>query len=704
MSDILIDSRIELALGADLTADPSTWVWTDLSARAQGSITVKPGREDESGQTQPASCSARMANPDGWLTPRFPTSPYWPYMRRQTPFRAAMNPRGLGYFQRFQGYIDMIAPTWPDGTEDWSEVEITASGNLRRLGQGDNPLSSPMRRSIVGAGPVTYVPMEEPAGANQLASGLPGGTSMVTTGTVTFGQDNVGLPGAKATIKVGADGYWAVGVQHTFATHWQVDLFAHVPAPPASDTVVFRAWTAGGTVAFWDFIQGGTTQRVRGYDPYGAILVDSGLYSANAFQTSDWQHLRLMAQDLGGGSIQYQLVSFPIFGNGLAFGGTFSGTLGNPYYVQAPAQATLADTSYAHLAVYDAWNFSATDFSARGWAGETPSQRIGRLCGEVGVEVDVFGASTTTMGPQTPASFLDLLRECEKVDGGILYDGVTSGLSYMAGPARYNRAVALQLDCDHEHVSGQFQPVEDDQQVRNDWTISRSGGSSAQYTDPVHIAANNLYDDSTSLNVQFDAQLFEQASWRVHMGTVDEMRVPNISIRMAFLPDLWADWLTMILGDRLTAVNLPKQYPPGPLDMVIEGYVEKWDATSWTVDLNTSPFAPWRIATFAADTGDTSEFVARGDPDNTALNAGITATAVSFAVKTTTGPLWTTTATKADDFPFHINVGGEQIRVDSITGASSPQTFNVTRSRNSVVKSHLANAPVLLWAPPGLAL
>ena len=64
-------------------------------------------------------------------------------------------------------------------------------------------------------------------------------------------------------------------------------------------------------------------------------------------------------------------------------------------------------------------------------------------------------------------------------------------------------------------------------------------------------------------------------------------------------------------------------------------------------------------------------------------------------------PLWTTSA---GDFPFDINIGGEQITVTNITGASSPQTFTVTRSVNGVVKAQSSGADVRLFFPMILAV
>jgi hypothetical protein len=64
-------------------------------------------------------------------------------------------------------------------------------------------------------------------------------------------------------------------------------------------------------------------------------------------------------------------------------------------------------------------------------------------------------------------------------------------------------------------------------------------------------------------------------------------------------------------------------------------------------------------------------------------------------------PLWTTAA---GDFPFDVDVGGEQITVTSIAGTTSPQAFTVVRSVNGVVKAQTAGADVRLFYPPAAAL
>lgn len=700
-----IASRIEYAFGADLTADPATWSWTDVSLFGLGAVEITFGRADEASTTQPATCRIRLKNTDARFSPRFPTSPYYPNVRRQTPVRVSMNP-GTGYTQRFQGYVDEFKPTWPAGNSSHAEVLVTASGILRRLSQGSSPVRSALYRAISQSGPVAYWPLEDGAEASQGASGILGGAPLfVSSGKVNFAGTS-GLPSSAPLAEFssgGVGGRMSGAVPAgTSTTSWRLEFVTKFNAlSPGSFTAAVQ-WFTGGDVDLWEidaaqFVDGGLNiQYITAAGAFGGpflsnVAVDDGL----------WHHIRVDASQSGGNiALTVQLDGTTVISQTLTTltMGRVKTVLINP--TVDPSEQVPA---VGHLAVWAPFSSSVDTVAAfRGNAGETAGARIARLCAENNVPASV--TSTTggpLMGPQTVAPLLTLLRECEAADGGILYDGSGAGISYLARQDRYNLAVSTALDCVRAQVKLPFLPTEDDQRVRNDWTVRQPVGTSMRYRDATHIAANGLYDDATTVNVQYAADLNDQAGWRVHVGTVDEMRVPGLSLQLIDHPELWASWLATTLGERVTAVNLPAQYPPGTLDMIVEGYTETWDAVSWRVDLNTSPFAPWRIFVIAADAGDTGVFVGHLETDDSALNAGITATAASFAVKTNSGPLWTTVS---DDFPFDINVEGEQIRVNSITGGSSPQTFNVTRSRNGVVKSHPINAVVSLWAPLVLGL
>jgi hypothetical protein len=78
------------------------------------------------------------------------------------------------------------------------------------------------------------------------------------------------------------------------------------------------------------------------------------------------------------------------------------------------------------------------------------------------------------------------------------------------------------------------------------------------------------------------------------------------------------------------------------------------------------------------------------DSGSSSLATGYSSSATSLSVTVTNvRDLWKTGAVS-----IPITVAGEQMTVTNITGATSPQTFTVTRSANGVTKAQLAGAEV----------
>src|SRR5438876_384748 len=159
---------VEIALGADLTADLSTFSWTDVSAYALGEVSVTRGRSDRASSFEPSRCTLRLGNTDDRFTPRFPTSPYYPNFRLDTPIRVKVNP-GSGLTTRFVGFISSIKVNWPGGNAQFAEVAIEATGVSRRLRQGPTTRSALYRAHITGS-PVQYWPLEDASGSTNFAS------------------------------------------------------------------------------------------------------------------------------------------------------------------------------------------------------------------------------------------------------------------------------------------------------------------------------------------------------------------------------------------------------------------------------------------------------------------------------------------------------------------------------------------------------
>jgi len=340
--------------------------------------------------------------------------------------------------------------------------------------------------------------------------------------------------------------------------------------------------------------------------------------------------------------------------------------------------------------------------AGQGYAGETALDRAARIAAEEGVPLDTIGDADDSqpMGPQRVASALDLITEAADADLGTLYERLSPpGLTLRARAADYNTpAITLSYD----DLAPPLEPTDDDQDVANDVTVSRPGGSSARAVDetsPLSVLAPpdgiGRYQTSRELNLASDAQLVDVATWLLHLGTQDAARYPVLHLDLHAKRHLIDDAVGLDIRSRIRLDDLPEWLPPGPVDLLVEGYTETIGAYDWDIELNCSPGDPWNVA--AAD-----DLVwGRADTDGSELAAPVGAGDTSLSVAITDGPLWTT---DAGDLPLDIIVGGEVMTVTDISGASSPQIFTVTRAVNGISKSHAAGADVRLAYPAIAAL
>ncbi|MPY98545.1 MAG: hypothetical protein GEU97_11210 [Actinophytocola sp.] len=329
------------------------------------------------------------------------------------------------------------------------------------------------------------------------------------------------------------------------------------------------------------------------------------------------------------------------------------------------------------------WDTAGSSLVA--WSGETAGDRIVRLCDEESVPLRGVGdmSDTAAMGPQRIDTLLNLLDECAKVDMGILgNDRDALRLVYLARSGFYNRSVALALDYANGEVAPAFEPTEDDRLIRNDVAVKRPRGGSyraVRQGGPLSVDEIGRYDTAPTINVASDDQLPDQAHWRLHVGTVDEPRYPVITVRVHALDAATAaDALEVRVGDRITISNLPKWLPPGDADLLVQGIRERYGDTERVLRFLCVPASPWD----AVVVGET-----KVDTAGSELDSGISDSATSMDVATTVGEDWTT---DSGEFPFDVEVGGEEITISDIGSAvDGVQTFTISeRSVNGITKSH----------------
>lgn len=668
---------VEAAFGADLTVAPASWSWTDITRYVNGSIQVRRGRQIGATQTDAAQCDLRLNNTDSRFTPRHPLGAYYPNVNLNTPIRIKLNP-GTGAVIRFQGYMSSIAPYWPAGNSEYAEVAISAKGVIWRLNQG-RTLRSPLVRAIAGQFPLAAWALEDNSGASSAASLISGGRPLVLDG-VTLGNSS-DLAGTTFTADLPA-GARLIGICPTSSVTGFVGVDVWFKAYTTSATatkVKLASINLMGDVYKVDLEIDNSTAYANGYlfTMYHGGSVDTSAASATALNPFDGQwHNAFFFLHQNGANINPRLYVDGVFVSPLVT--VTSLTLGVPTSVVLQNKLLTGDSgtiTMASAAIYNDSNATNSHSAGLGYAGETATDRITRLCGEENIDLNLVGSSTIAMGAQHTGTLIDLLRECEAADGGILSDGLSAGVKYLSRSSRENQAVTLALNAAIGQVKLPFEPVEDDQRLITREVATRRGGSSASYEDAAKETTAGIYESPTTVNVYSDDMLADQASWRVHLATVEEMRAPAVALNLLDRPELIAAWLASDVGLRYTVADPPEQYPPGMLDLTFEQLSEQCDAATWTADVAGSPFAPWRVFVVEDQT------LGRLDTDGSRLTSSLTATATFATVEPTTGwPLWITTASRSGDFPFSAGLDGEQV---TVTAISSPVTDAFGRTASS---------------------
>lgn len=705
--------RVLIALGADLSASPLSWAWEDITRFVRfdlGIETVK-GRSENSTVTTD-QCRMKLDNRDGRFNRRNPTGPYYGLLSMNTPIWVTVD-AGSGVKTRVEMFVNSWPTRWSDQSTNDCTVTIECAGILRRLGQG-SVLKSALRRATLQTSPAAYWPMEDESSAAAIASAISSvGTMLISTTGVTLASDSAmagsdSLPaftsGEVGTLLAGSvptltsTGFWAISTWARFPTDVVTDTFMRI-----ADISV-----TGSTEDYWEISAYGTTSGVPAFQASSSEGSGIFLDGATGFPTpapydGDWHNVQVWATQ-NGSNIDAALY---VDGNLEATSST-AGTIGQPVVIdhrpRSTGTAAAVECAIGHTSVHTT-STGLTDLydAGIGHVGEMAHERGARLCAEEGVPFVSLASTSVSLGPQGIGTLLSILRECETVDMGVLYE-TGWGLGYQATSERYNATVAFTLDFALNHLTETPEPADDDLVVRNRWTVSRPDGSeytTEQDVGPMRTGAGGpgVYDDQLSANVETDTQLRHQAGWRVHLGTVDEDRWPRLDFNLARNPELIDTWTALPYGARMNLLNPLTGLAPDTIDAFIEGHREQFTSKTWIAGLMTAPASPYEVQVVADTTGNRG----RVDAANSTLAADATDVATTISVASPSA-LWRTGTVS-----FDINVAGERMTVTDISGGSSPQTFTVTRSVNGVVKEQLAtvggrSVKVSLWKPAVYAL
>lgn len=639
---------------------------------------------------------------------------------------------------RLAGYADDWQPTIlpSSGGTTWSQVRVRISGISRRLQRGQPPARSPIRAAAeqyraAGKPLVGYWPLEDASDSTRGASALDDAQAM-TPGSLPVGWAGYDPPPpvpstrrwGTAPIADLSQGGRLTGTARrgtSSPVEWAVRMLAAVWAPGfGADIPMIELRFTHGTWTKWQLysLHSGFSELklFTGEDVFSTSFlgfISTGLaqYQIDAIQSGGNVDIRLWNGDSSQSGFVPQ---------------TYAGTLGridrviiNPSSVVNNAASNDLGKAWAagHVQVWDTRTIPITADSYldpdtgqrahvwQAWAGEAAHRRVARLCAEAGVPVvvtPVLDAGVgTPMGAQADATLLELLADCAATDGGIRYERGFS-LAYRPRGARYNLAPAMTIDLAQYRVAsgGQadvLKPVWDDQGLVNDATVTRVGGSEGRHEDEAHIAANGRYADSRQANVLFDTDAALHASWDVRLGTIDDVRYPELPIDLAANPGLIGAWLGLDIGARIDRINPPTTVTAaGTISQILDGYTETLSPTIWQVRATCSPYGPWDVAELDGD-------LRLATDGCVVAGGGLTAASLALTV-TNTGVAWTQDPA---DYPLTLQVGAEQVVASGAgnpSGASQTITLTGRGVNGTTAAAHPAGTSVDVAEPAYLPL
>lgn len=621
---------------------------------------------------------------------------------------------------RFHGEVATWPTTWSMNSVD-HYVKLTAAGIKRRLTQNAPNIRSPMTREFSNPARqsiVAYWPMEDGAEATQVAAAGSSAPAARIVGSPTF-ADYSGWTASDPLPTMASGAIIGTVPDYTPTGEISVRLFVFMPSGGVTtDTSLLHVRTSG-TAAAWEIrLNAAGNLTTKAWDDNG-VPIDDGAGNLDTEFAFDMDSLGFTIVNLelsqDGSDVDWRMLvidfvntatisdTIPITG---IVSGTVTGkTVGAARTVAVGRDRGLTGVKVGHLAVAsDLGAYAATAAAIAAHNGENPTDRMDRLCTEEEITFTAVGmgaiGNTVTLGDQLNKALVELLEEAAETDGGILYEPRdAAGFTYRSRLGMYNQAAAVTLDYSAGQIDGDLIPVDDDRDTVNDLTVKREAGSSIhveETTGPLSTAEPpdgvGRYAGEVTLSLESDSELADQAGWRLHLGTVDEARFPELTVNLrgtGITGDLAAQVLDLDVGDRIVLTGIPEGLPPDDVSLFVLGYTETLRLYSYEITFNLAPESPWHVGVVESAGFD------RIDTDGSTLDADATSTATSLSVTSADAP-WTTAT---DDLPFGIFVAGERMTVTAVSGTSSPQTFTVTRAVNGVEKAHDAGAAVTIAEP-----
>lgn len=610
---------------------------------------------------------------------------------------------------RFWGEIESFPQEW-DATGKDMLSRIHASDLLQRLGTSQTQVRSPIYLNRIQVDPTGYWTFEDGAEATR-AGAVSRSTASAIATLITFKAAD-DLPGSDGVAQFAEGGAFARGFARSSTTTGTASFlgFFKFGTSPASTVQVFSTVVVGSsTVNWWRVETDGASFTIRAFAADGTSLLSNAITLGTDVVITDWISLRLELTT-SGANIAWALAWHQV-GQHVFWGssGTIAGSVGRFASFTISGSAANTDMYFAHIVLdTDTTDFTSSDFAsaARGYIGETFSERFRRICTAKGITPDLDGweMDTSALGRQPIDTELNILKDGARVDGGILLGSrrQPNAITYITRGRIQQQSSAVTLEHDgSSHLAATPKPVFDSVGVANDVTVTRPGGGfSRRVVTDGKLGTDNIgsVPGGGDYNVETDEATDVVAGWLANLGTAEDKRFPEIEVQLnrsqtVLGSAIGQEIMAVDAGRYLVIDNMPAGQRPDPAEQLIQGYLETHSNKLWKIVFNGTPYAPWR-AGIIEGVLEPPRFVAT---DTTVNDATSTATSLTFVTATGSARWVLASDLASTPFPFDVMIAGERMTITAITGATNTQTVTVTRSVNGVVKAISGSPQVQLY-------
>lgn len=562
--------------------------WLDVGPNG-GPLTITRGRDNESDDPNPGTCSFSLINDDGRFSLELPTGAYYPHFKQWIPVRVT-----VAGSQRFTGFVSDVETTIDDEAGRCSHSRIDCT-DLLGVMQMSPAITSWAYQMIGDLAPQYWWQMSDPEGSEVAQPvdvsgfvGVPNVPNFPLTATVVnpgSDSENPALLGDVVRFGVEAPASLESDTQAQLArtdSGGSGKLFSTDTISPISAgagftllAIVTRSTAAGGRIAITRAPVGGGTANV--------LTLNVG----SQIRASEW-----ISESVSDASVSRpgaavgvpQLVAMTVSATtlGILGGGTVARPTTRPNYTDARIEITGDGLTVSNVAIVPAIMSTATYDDLRtklmGAGIGAVTAWLTRASNAAGIYTTIatLGGSRSTRRPtmkgSNPGEVGAHLAGAANGMFAASRAGVPTWIDHMYAPGKVSVPAA---DVDPDLV---WKP--DDALYYTE--VQVDGVTQAAVDDGFPKRAK----DVTGLLPA--AQLTQYVQWLV--GTADVWggpRLAQLTIDLLTLPSV-AAYLALDLKSRVMLTSPPQQIPASRV-MTVEGTTETVSDTAWTLTLNTAP-------------------------------------------------------------------------------------------------------------------